>query len=228
MKDNGERANRILEAAERLVMQYGFDKTTVDDVAREAGVSKGAIYLHWPSKDDLFEALIWRETWAYIDDMMNGINADPQGGTLIGMYKHALLPLHKRPLMRALYNRDLRILGDFMKRRDPSLFQRRYLINKEFIQAMQSLGLVRKDIDSEAVGHLFSAFGQGILSMNAIVPDAEAPSFERVMGTLTDTFGRALTPEGGVSEDQINAGKKLLNDIMAAYKAANPNTLSTR
>ena len=60
--NNQERADRILDAASKLIVHYGYDKTTVSDIAREAGVSKGAIYLHWASKDDLFEALIFRES----------------------------------------------------------------------------------------------------------------------------------------------------------------------
>ncbi|MCB0031981.1 MAG: helix-turn-helix transcriptional regulator, partial [Anaerolineales bacterium] len=41
--DNPERETRILQAAAQLFAHYGFDKTTVSDIAREAGVSKGAI-----------------------------------------------------------------------------------------------------------------------------------------------------------------------------------------
>ncbi|MEM7028378.1 MAG: helix-turn-helix domain-containing protein, partial [Chloroflexota bacterium] len=39
--DNKEREERILDAASNLFVHYGYDKTTVDDIAREAGVSKG-------------------------------------------------------------------------------------------------------------------------------------------------------------------------------------------
>ena len=49
---NVERERRILDAAVRLIAHYGYDKTTVGDIAHEAGVSKGAVYLHWPGKDD--------------------------------------------------------------------------------------------------------------------------------------------------------------------------------
>ncbi len=48
---NPERAQRILDAAANLIAHYGYDKTTVDDIARAAGVSKGAIYLHYRSKE---------------------------------------------------------------------------------------------------------------------------------------------------------------------------------
>ena|SRR5688572_5696451 len=44
-------ADRVLDATERLLARFGYDKTTVDDMAREAGVSKRTIYLHFPGKE---------------------------------------------------------------------------------------------------------------------------------------------------------------------------------
>jgi AcrR family transcriptional regulator len=51
------RKTRILSVAARLVVHYGPHKTTVTDIAREAGVSVGAVYLEFPSKDDIVFAL---------------------------------------------------------------------------------------------------------------------------------------------------------------------------
>lgn len=44
---------RITAAAAELLLQRGFDKMTVDDVAAKAGVGKATVYRRWPSKDDL-------------------------------------------------------------------------------------------------------------------------------------------------------------------------------
>lgn len=44
---------RITTAAARLMLQRGFDKTTVDDVAAAAGVGKATVYRRWASKEDL-------------------------------------------------------------------------------------------------------------------------------------------------------------------------------
>jgi AcrR family transcriptional regulator len=46
-------ADTILDAMERLLGRFGYKKTTMDDVAREAGIGKGTIYLHFPSKEEL-------------------------------------------------------------------------------------------------------------------------------------------------------------------------------
>ena len=47
----------ILDAALRLFGQYGYRRTSMDDIAREAGIAKGTIYLTFASKDEVFQAL---------------------------------------------------------------------------------------------------------------------------------------------------------------------------
>jgi len=53
-------SERILDAASRLFLQYGYKRCTVDDIAVEAGVAKGSIYLHFDSKEAVFGAVCRR------------------------------------------------------------------------------------------------------------------------------------------------------------------------
>lgn len=48
----------ILEAAERLIIRSGVEKATIDEVAREAGISKGGVLHHFPSKEAIIVGLI--------------------------------------------------------------------------------------------------------------------------------------------------------------------------
>ena len=43
----------ILDAADRLLARYGYKKMTVDDLAADAGIGKGSVYLHFSSKEDV-------------------------------------------------------------------------------------------------------------------------------------------------------------------------------
>jgi AcrR family transcriptional regulator len=45
--------DRILDAAERLLGRFGYRKLTVDDIAAEAGIGKGTVYLSFPSKEEV-------------------------------------------------------------------------------------------------------------------------------------------------------------------------------
>jgi AcrR family transcriptional regulator len=55
-----DRPDEILDAALRLFTDQGFAATKVEDVAAAAGLSKGAVYLYFPSKEALLEALVHR------------------------------------------------------------------------------------------------------------------------------------------------------------------------
>ena len=50
----------ILDAVGGLLAAYGYGKMTMQDVARQVGIGKGTIYLHFPSKEELVLAHIDR------------------------------------------------------------------------------------------------------------------------------------------------------------------------
>ncbi|MDD5491458.1 MAG: helix-turn-helix domain containing protein, partial [bacterium] len=52
------RKTELLTAARTIFTHKGFHRSTMDDVASEAGISKGALYLYFPSKEKLFMAII--------------------------------------------------------------------------------------------------------------------------------------------------------------------------
>jgi len=52
-----EAKSRILDAANKVFAEKGYHEATMDDIAKRLGVSKGAIYLYFSSKEDLFEAM---------------------------------------------------------------------------------------------------------------------------------------------------------------------------
>jgi len=59
-KQPGDKRERILSAAERIFARHGFFAAKVSDVAKEAGVADGTIYLYFKSKDDLLISLFER------------------------------------------------------------------------------------------------------------------------------------------------------------------------
>ena len=52
---------QVLQAAEKLFAERGFYPTTIDDIAKEARLAKGTIYLYFTSKVDLFFSAIERK-----------------------------------------------------------------------------------------------------------------------------------------------------------------------
>jgi TetR/AcrR family fatty acid metabolism transcriptional regulator len=58
MRDKELTRERILEAAEKLFAEKGFHETAMDEIVRASKVSKGGVYFHFPSKEELFFALL--------------------------------------------------------------------------------------------------------------------------------------------------------------------------
>lgn len=56
-KSQDERREQILEAAMECFIRNGYAHTRVDDIANEAGLSKGGIYFHFGSKKEIFDAV---------------------------------------------------------------------------------------------------------------------------------------------------------------------------
>ena len=60
--DPDEARQQILAAAERVIMRYGVPKTTMDDIGKEAGVSRPTVYRYFGDRDALLGALIERRS----------------------------------------------------------------------------------------------------------------------------------------------------------------------
>ncbi|HVE82670.1 MAG TPA: helix-turn-helix domain-containing protein [Myxococcales bacterium] len=56
-RGRGDKKALLLEAAKRSFLLHGYRRTSVDDVAREAGVAKGTVYLYFKSKEEIFRAV---------------------------------------------------------------------------------------------------------------------------------------------------------------------------
>ena len=72
-----ERAERILAAAEELLLRYGYNRVTIEDIAKRAGIGKGTIYLHWRTREALFGTLFLREVVALWRALIERVRADP-------------------------------------------------------------------------------------------------------------------------------------------------------
>ncbi len=58
---DGAKRQQILDGAKLCFLAQGFDGASMNDIVKAAGVSKGTVYAYFPSKDKLFEALIYRD-----------------------------------------------------------------------------------------------------------------------------------------------------------------------
>jgi TetR/AcrR family transcriptional repressor of nem operon len=74
-KDGTPTRQRILDAAETLVIEHGFAATSVDRVLAAASTSKGAFFHHFPSKAELGQALVERYVAADVGNLRAALDA---------------------------------------------------------------------------------------------------------------------------------------------------------
>lgn len=208
------RTQRILDAAATLIGRYGYDKTTVAEIADEAGISKGAFYLEFRSKDELLGALLVREMRRLMEDIMGRIEADPEGGTISGIYRHSLLALAHNPSMRALYTKDSRVLGDYVRRQPLSRYTERFFFGQVFVERMQEAGLLRDDLSPQLTTYLMSIISYGLMSIETIIPAEEAPPLEEVAETLSGVVERGF----GTGRGDSVAGKRALALLLGDFE----------
>lgn len=194
-KRNEDRQRKILQAANELISHYGYDKTTMNDIAQAAGISKGALYLHFNSKEDLFEALLFDQSERVIDDALARIEADPNGGTFFALYSHMLTAAAHNPFVRALMSQNRRILGDYMQRLANSPFYEQSRgTREEMIQQLQLSGVIRNDVSSHMVMYFLNLIRQGLALGDALMPAKDIPPLEEFAPILSEFLMRALAP----------------------------------
>jgi len=124
-KITAKRRGQILKAAREIFTQKGYAAATIPEIAKAAGVATGTIYLYYPSKRELFVAVI--KNLIITTPLLNLINKIPKGDTAI-VVKHILkdrFDLIKNPV----FSRMPSLMGEVL--RDPEL---KDLWLKEFLQ----------------------------------------------------------------------------------------------
>ncbi|HYK84485.1 MAG TPA: TetR/AcrR family transcriptional regulator [Ktedonobacteraceae bacterium] len=210
------REERLLDVATALLVRWGYRKTTIDDVAREAGVGKGTIYLHWKDKNALFRAAIWREQQRYNEEVKRRIAADPDGGLLHRITAHGMLVALTNPLMAAIFMGKTDIFNGFLETYDPGLLNQVVGDADTYFDQLQHAGLIRADIPASLITYLLTALKVGIIHSSDIISQEHLPSAEQLTEVLSDLIRRWLEPEQ--LPDKSDVGKQLFTEYLDKVK----------
>ena len=150
-----EKKECILTAAIAAFTRFGFKKASVDEIARDAGVAKGTVYLAAENKEDLFFQALHREVreWVAADSRL--IDPRTPADELLAMLGwKAMNEIESKPLIWALLaGEHTRLLPQWSERLD----ELRGLCAKNIVEVLQlgiRQGRFRKDIDVEAVSDI--------------------------------------------------------------------------
>ncbi len=213
-----ERADRILDAAAELMLRWGYNKTTIDDIARAAGVAKGTIYLHWKTREDLFTALMQREYVRLAEDIKQRVASDPEGGTLRGIIKHTMLGTIKSPLTKAVFLRDTDLLGEWLrKEKENPTFSQQIDQSVAFFEAFRARGMARDDMDVHRQLYMLDAITIGFLLIGQYMPDDFKYSDEEIAEMTAEVVERTFAPSPSTSQPSDEQTKQEAANSLTSY-----------
>lgn len=189
------RAERILDAAAELLLRWGYKRVTIDDVAAEAGVGKGTIYLHWKTREALFYTVIAREYVTATEDFLASMRQDPQAILPHRLMRELFLIVLRRPLVHAVFVSDLEVLGKLVKGADQALEARQDRTLVEYLRLLVEHGLARGDLTPEELFHAVNATLGGFFLADVFSTLHHHLSPERRADLLATTLRRAFEIE---------------------------------
>ena len=101
--ERSSRADRILDAAEDLLVSLGHQKVTVEDVARRAGVGKGTVYLHFATKELLFLTVVMRAQTGVIGEVVRAMREDREAVRPSELARRLYLLQAEEPVLKSMF-----------------------------------------------------------------------------------------------------------------------------
>lgn len=186
------RRQQILDAALACFSEDGFHQTGMADIVKRSGLSHGAVYLYFQSKDDLIEALAddRHRREAVLNSVVQGAR-DPFDGlrALIAVYAQWLTDPTGEARRRvgihgwaeALRNRRVRagvVEGIDMPR----------AIIVALIERAQHHGLFKRDVSADAIARILIAMFQGFVLQKSWGQDFDVEASMEAVGQVIDGF----------------------------------------
>ncbi len=186
--------DRLLQAAETRFRRFGYKRTTIDDIAAEAGTGKGSVYLHFESKQAIYMAVVEQSLDRFIDKA-EGVLALP--GTAPDRLR-ALVELtaehygQDELLHSSLFGETDLVEGEVA--RTAADHQRRRIrdLLEEALTTGQSEGTVRANLDPQPVATVLFEIGWAIV--RAGLENADTTQLASSLEILNDIVGLGIIP----------------------------------
>ncbi|NTW34674.1 MAG: TetR/AcrR family transcriptional regulator [Syntrophobacteraceae bacterium] len=194
-----DKHQRILDAAVKVFASKGFFQAKVSEIAREAKVADGTVYLYFKSKDDILISIFevkMREAIARFREaaLMEG---DARSSLLCLIRMH-LAEFQSNPHMAAVFQVELRQSQRFMREYAKSELKEYLDLIGEIVRQGQNEGVFRPDIPVGLVKRL--VFGTIDEVVSTWVMSGMKQDLGDLVLPLVDLFMR------GIGRDEVNAG----------------------
>lgn len=173
-EQQAHRRSHILDAAERCFARHGFHRSTMQLICKEAGISAGALYLYFPSKEALIEGMVERDRQQIMADFAAAGGATSFMGLVESLLRGCVLgqPAGKATICIEIGAEATRnpAIAETMGRFDESI--RGSLL--ALLERAVGAGMIAPAIPLEDVVVALALLGDGLLWRRAIDPSFDA------------------------------------------------------
>jgi TetR/AcrR family transcriptional regulator, fatty acid metabolism regulator protein len=223
-----EREQLILQAADELLLEKGYHETSIDEIAALVGISKGTVYLHFASKDDLVFALIergMRQLQTALDAILSspGTPSEKLNAVLRKMYA-GMMSRQRMELVEALF-RNPELHTRLMERRE--MFSAIWGDPQRRISGLLEEGKAAGEFDRDVPTPVMLRLFWSMLSpqhFKPLIVEERMPG-DVVIAHLSRFFFKGVAPGGGpcgdvrspVATDERVAGERDETDRAATH-----------
>jgi AcrR family transcriptional regulator len=189
--DTGNTEEKILKESMRLFLEKGYHGTSIDDITRAAGLTKGALYWHFKNKEELLRRIVEEFERRFLNNLIHSVE-EVKGGALDKFEKYI-----RFNSAFAYYNRELcvsfeTLAGELIgaHHRIEFEFKRIYKKYQKFLSDLIIQGkkekIFKKELNTDLTALALMAFHYGVLiqwSMNKDEIDGKSyvNTFKKIM-----------------------------------------------
>ncbi len=184
----------IMNAAIRAFAQNGYHQSRIADVAREARVAAGTIYLYFKNKDDLLISIFEEKVQGFIEEFQRQLIREESAEVKLRKLVHLhLFEMQAQPDLAAVFQLELRQSRHFMSAYPKTDLKDYFDLIGEIIEEGQQQGIFRRDLYLGAVKRAF--FGAIDETVTSWLLAGKNYDLTHMAGPLADLFFRGLREE---------------------------------
>jgi TetR/AcrR family fatty acid metabolism transcriptional regulator len=146
-RKNNDKYFSIIRAATKIFAKKGFYQAKISEIAREAGVADGTIYIYFQNKDDILICLFEEQMKDVLDNMVDQVSRLEDPAKKLERFALAHLKLiEQNKDMAEIIQVEVRQSGKFMKEYKNEKFIQYLDLIAEIIKQGQEKGVFRKDV----------------------------------------------------------------------------------
>ncbi|WP_063058234.1 TetR/AcrR family transcriptional regulator [Nocardia sienata] len=210
-----DRRGRILTAAAELILETGWPRTTVADIAERAGIGKGAVYREFADKAAILDAVLGRSMRRMTARVHQQVLDADDVVDLPAVYRFGVEALLSEPLMRALYLGDDAVLGEHVRAVGDQRYVMRFGWLADYIERLQEARVVVDTVPSETITRMLGFFTIGLINAPGVLGAGSPGEFSDVVALFAELTGRGLAGDGPVDAAAARRAQLILLDQLS-------------